>query len=349
MRNLQKLKATNIFIFLIFLASCQGDLKRFQYSLPNLKSITTNKDLKKISIIHTGNFNENSEVINEVVDKNISLRVGGKAALKSYISTLRKNLSAPTLLLDTGNFVSFNSVTDKRNETIKLFSELNFDAVLLTESELLNIPDRDNLKIPFTAGNIIDLKSDSITPRLNNRPYLLKEIDGVKVAIIGLSLYNKKSKGEDGLSGIYFDDPIARFITLRNEIKNSVDVMILLLHAHQNSKDFDETIKRLPPNSVDIVIGNDGVNGTRVVNGQTVVTNKGNGKFIGLIDLYLDDKGKVISNQTKSYPPIKLCTKFFDISADCHIDRNDLEKIKSVKESNYKLINARILGEELSL
>ncbi|EQC47205.1 hypothetical protein M900_0518 [Bacteriovorax sp. Seq25_V] len=346
---MQKLKAINLFIILIFLASCQGDLKRFQYSLPNKKSITTNEEYKKISIIHTGNFNENSSVISEIVDSKILLSIGGSNALKGYISTLRETIEAPTLLLDTGNFISFNSVTEKRNATIKLYSELNYDAVLLTESELLNIPNEQETQIPFIAGNIIDLKSDSITTRLNNKAYTIKDIEGVKIALIGLSLYNKKSQGEDGLSGIYFDDPIARFITIKNEIGKRADLIILLLHAHRDQKAFNETIKRLPPNSVDLVLGNDGEAGLRTVNGQTVVTNKGDGKYIGLIDIYIDDEKNFIAKQTRSYPPIKLCSQFFDVSADCHIDRNDLEKIKSIKESNYKLIKARVLGKDLEL
>lgn len=351
MKNWPKYKVTN-FLMLLFLTSCFEEYTKFEYSYPNRSSVKKVESHTTLTILYTNNFKNQIDATKESYPNDNNINVGGKEGLKSYISILRKKFKNP-ILLDAGNMLDRQASPDAINGTINLYNELDYDAVLLTENEILNLKNDSDIKFPFVSTNIIDLKKETESDFLNNKSYLIKEIDGIKLGIVGLTLYKKNSN----ISGIIFDDPVARLISVSSLIRDKVDAIVLLIHPTSHCNDYysckssgDEitsTIERLPPGSVDLVIGGEVSMGKTMIDDYNVAQNFGRGQFIGVSTLHFDESKKLLSDKTQILSPLKVCSHYFDATADCHIEIGDGAKRNLIRESKYKLISPRILGTDI--
>jgi 2',3'-cyclic-nucleotide 2'-phosphodiesterase (5'-nucleotidase family) len=365
MKNLLKLKVTKL-IILLLLASCQKEIPRSEFSRPipaKKIDLSLDKDTKRIVIATTNNFNSSVSGVTDSTLSQSPMAIGGADFLPSYLEILKKEYKDEVLLVDAGYIVNPKKNSKSNKKTLKLFEILGYDAVLLTENELLNLEDTYGTQLPFVNSNIMDLKKMEPTDRFNSVPYIIKKINGVRVGIVGITSYKSNLRGESEISGLLFDDPVARLITMKSQLKKRADIIIALVHMQtkcssedsddlkscpDNNEKFKKLIKRFPPNLVDIIIGGDSNYAAGFIEGIPVIQNYGHGKYLGQLDIYYDTKKKtIIKEQTKIYKPLKLCSRFFKVSQDCHVDRDDVTKLNSIRESRYQTDTAKFLGHSI--
>lgn len=149
---------------------------------------------------------------------------GGFAALKSVVS---KEI-LPFLLLDSGDFTQGNLEADKSKgaTSVMVFNEMGYHAVTIGNHE-------------FDFGqalgnNALNLKADILAANFtqsipNAKAYKVYELDGVKIAVIGMGLNSPENKAYK------MSDYKEAFQTAMTEAAaQSPDAVILLIHASQN-------------------------------------------------------------------------------------------------------------------
>lgn len=365
MKNLLKLKVTKLLIPLL-LISCQKEIPNSEFSRPNPDkkiNLSIDKNTKRIVIATTNNFNSSVSGITDSTLKQSPMAIGGADFLPTYLEILKKEYKDEVLLVDAGYIVNKKKDDKVNKKTLKLFEILGYDAVLLTENEILNLKETYGTQLPFVNSNIMDIKKMEVTDKFNSVPFIIKKVNGVKIGIVGITSYKSKLRAENEISGLLFDDPVARLITMKSQLKKKADIIIALVHMQtkcssedsddlrscpDNNEKFKKLIKRFPPDLVDIIIGGDSNYAAGFVEGIPVIQNYGHGKYLGQLDIYFDtSKKKIIKEHTKIHKPLKLCSRFFKVSQDCHIDKNDIHKFKAIRESRYQTDAAKFLGHSI--
>ena len=209
-----------------------------------------------------------------------------------------------TLLLDAGDAVHGTTFATLVNgeSIVKVMNEMGYQAIVPGNHEFNYGSERllelaDMMNFPMISGNV--KKKDGT--RLFE-PYLIQEVDGVKVGIIALStpetMYKTNPKNVEGLD---ITDPTAEAKVLVNEIRSKVDVVVVLGHLGQDASSTDtslKVVKEVP--GIDVFI--DGHSHTVLQDGLisdngTLIASAGEyTNFVGVIDLWVD-AGKVTKKQ----------------------------------------------------
>jgi len=112
----------------------------------------------------------------------------GASGLFNYMEELKKTSNQDLLLLDGGNFFQGSNfgMHDKGQSMIEWMNMLNYDAVvpgqydfILGSKNLQNIFKAANFEILGSNFNCLDCFS-------NVKPFIIKEISGIKIAILGI-------------------------------------------------------------------------------------------------------------------------------------------------------------------
>lgn len=209
-----------------------------------------------------------------------------------------------TLLLDAGDAVHGTTFATLVNgeSIVKVMNEMGYQAIVPGNHEfnygskhLVELADMMNF--PMISANV---KKDDGSLLFD--PYIIKEIDGVKVGIIALStpetMYKTNPKNVEGLD---ITDPAAEAKVWVNEIRSKVDVVVVLGHLGQDASSTDtslKVVKEVP--GIDVFI--DGHSHTILQDGLvsdngTLIASAGEyTNFVGVIDLWVDG-GKVTKKQ----------------------------------------------------
>ncbi len=158
---------------------------------------------------------------------------GGVARRATVIDELRKK--EDVLLLDAGNFTggglmdeeSIGYMLDRRRTLyyLKVMEKLNYDAVLVGEDDF-------NFGVDFLEENMKKYRINFISSNLQIKgvlPYIIKEVGGVKIGILGLT----SSRVADRYNVKMKDYKVA----LKENIKKimpSVDMIVLLSNLDDN-------------------------------------------------------------------------------------------------------------------
>lgn len=237
-------------------------------------------------------------------------KVGGFAHLKTLVDQLRAN-RPDALLLDGGDTWQGSWTALKTNAQDMVDAQLALGVNVMTAhwemtfgaDRVIEIIENDFAgKIDFVAQNIIT--NDFEEPVFE--PYVIKEINGVPVAIIGQAfpytpIANPRHFVPDWSFGIRDD----RMQEMVDEARGKgVQAVILLSH---NGMDVDLKLATRVT-GIDAIMGghtHDGVYQPVIVEnsgGKTLVTNAGsNGKFLGVLDLEVKG-GKVTDYSYKLLP-----------------------------------------------
>lgn len=219
---------------------------------------------------------------------------GGIAYLANTLRKLRAQ--KPSLLLSAGDMMGAYPHPlvgrEREKEVIELMNVMQFDAMVVGNHEfecgIKNLEKRIlEAKFPILGANVEGL------PLL--KPYVVKEILRVKVAIIGVVtmetpfLYGTTSGKTDGLK---FVSPMAAIKKYLPEIKNKADIIIVLSHL---GYPVDRKLAELL-SGINIIVG--GHTHTRidkpVIVNQTIIVQAWEyGKALGVLDLTVKE-GKVI-------------------------------------------------------
>lgn len=209
-----------------------------------------------------------------------------------------------TLLLDAGDAVHGTTFATLVNgeSIVKVMNEMGYQAIVPGNHEfnygskhLVELADMMNF--PMISANV---KKDDGSLLFD--PYIIKEIDGVKVGIIALStpetMYKTNPKNVEGLD---ITDSAAEAKVWVNEIRSKVDVVVVLGHLGQDASSTDtslKVVKEVP--GIDVFI--DGHSHTILQDGLvsdngTLIASAGEyTNFVGVIDLWVDG-GKVTKKQ----------------------------------------------------
>ncbi len=351
------MKKISALLFLCFsiLISCTGGEQKYDNFTLSSKFLKDEKNQDEvIYFAYTSSLNSKIVPHQDEFLEGSKIEFGGETLINKYITAMRtkvKNL----VLIDGGQILA----TDYHlggELILNNFQDMNYDAILLSDHELLTfknnvLPDG----IPFVNSNLIALDTNSSFIQHGNQEYIIKEIEGVKIGIIGLTPYKPKLKKQDGLEGILFDDVVARVIEIKKKLKGKTDFNIALLHSHTKCSDridyrFKECkldtasikaiLERLPPDTFDIIFSGNSFQAQTQIMGYPVVSNLGHGEFITFVSY--DKKTKRVEAKQ-----VRVCSKFYAETKSCYIDPDDIDSTKTVRKSKMKLLPAKVFDSEI--
>lgn len=226
-------------------------------------------------------------------------RVGGIVRRQRYFDQVRSQ-NPHTLVLDAGDVFQgtpfYNFYLGEPD--IKAMGQMGYHAMTVGNHDLDN--GIDNLRkqtryapFPVLNANIVDAK----TGQLAFRPFQIFEIDGLRIAVIGLmSEHAWQAVASANKTGLRLVDPIKAANELVPQLRPQVDLIISL---HHMGIWVDEEFPKQVP-GVDVVIG--GHSHTRMDQAKLIPNANANGiggtimqhayymgVYVGRIDLKIDD------------------------------------------------------------
>ena len=383
---------------LILLAACSFKKNQLEnqtlkghselYSEPNAPKISKLGEFEKRIVIAAtndlhGNYQTHNVAFTDEHEKNLqSVKIGGVDAAKTYLKILRDNFEN-VVLVDSGDIFAKASST---NTVRDYYKELDYDAITVGLSDFnLKLPSdvstsSDLFKkfaktspTPLLLSNLYELKTARVVEWEGTKPYVLKEVNGVKVGIIGVI-------PDDIVAQTPVNNRVGLFVEnmLQSTLRNArllrslgADIIVVLTHqgidcntelAHEaklpvmkvnfepkrnSSCDLKGPLgiylERLPPQLVDVVIG--GRNHLKManfVNGTLVLGGFPDGKSFNYAEFTVNTKTKKVQSEaTVVHQPVMLCHEFFKETKDCFTEDHSV---------NHKLrIPATFLGKPVEL
>lgn len=187
---------------------------------------------------------------------NIQLKIFHTNDMHNKLSSEFADFSSrPDLLLDAGDAIGgSNTLFNFKEPILEKMGKLGYDAMAIGNREFHYIraimeKRRKEAGFPLLSASILDLKNKS---KDIFSPYLIKEIKGVKIAILGLtvqilppgSLWERIMKFK-------FLDPVDAVNKYLAELKAKSDFLIVLSHI---GKDRDRELAKEVPH-IDIIVG----------------------------------------------------------------------------------------------
>ena len=215
----------------------------------------------EINIIHINDHHSHLE--DEKMDlmlagKKTKVTVGGIGRVTTKIKELRTQEKNP-LVLHAGDAVTgtlyytlFNGVADAEEMNL-----IGFDAFTLGNHEF----DGGNeglakflnaLKVPVISSNVVPDKGSILEGKW--KPYIIKEIGGEKVGIIGLDIVGKTKNSSNPGKDIKFNDEVATAQKYVDELTAlGINKIILLSHfGYENNLDLAKKVS-----GVDVIVSGD--------------------------------------------------------------------------------------------
>ena len=165
------------------------------------------------------------------------------------------------------------------------------------------------------------------------KPYLIKEVGGVRVALIGIdNVFTPTTTTSANVSDLCFGREADAYLRVRAQLDGKADVFILLIHdGNADTQGLSTLVQALMSSShpahgavVDAVVsGHTHYTYNLTVAGVPVIQSGANGKAYGRIDLFYDPKlGGVDRSKTKSYAGVEtFLTKCANEARDfCAVD-----------------------------
>lgn len=227
----------------------------------------------------------------------------GAAKMATYFDSMRA-LSKNTLTLDAGDATQgANIVTLTKGENaITILNALKYDVMTVGNHEFdygtaQLLKNAGMAEFPMLAANVKDSTGKDLLT-----PYVIKEVDGIKVAIFGLATPETTYKTHpDNVVGLTFADPVATAKALVPTLQAQADVVIALVHLGDEG-DYVNTLLAAV-DGIDVVIDGHShstyANG-KLVNGMLFASTGEKTKNIGVIELAIKDK-EIVSKDAHLY------------------------------------------------
>ena len=185
---------------------------------------------------------------------------GGISKRSHYINTVRDD-GKKVLLLDGGDALAIGLPGNERERQkarkraefiLKLYRKMGYDAVNVGDTDLmLGLQYLRTLQkhspVPLLSTNLKDKK----TGKTLFKPYLVKEIYGLKVGIIGLISGSIQPYMLDKKGGYVAEDPVKAATNTMNGPLLDCDIIIAL--AHLNHSEIESLAQKVP--KISIIIG----------------------------------------------------------------------------------------------
>jgi 2',3'-cyclic-nucleotide 2'-phosphodiesterase (5'-nucleotidase family) len=171
----------------------------------------------------------------------------------SYIAWLADNLrkEKPTLLLAAGDMIQGNVFANlfQGKPVIEIMNKMGFDAMCVGNHEFDYGQDvlRERINeatFPVLGANVKGM------PGL--RPYIIKEIEGLKIAIVGIVTDDTPVVTHPkNVEGLVFLSPVATVEEYVEELRDNVDIIIVLSHLGYNA----DMLLASRVKGIDIIVG----------------------------------------------------------------------------------------------
>lgn len=219
---------------------------------------------------------------------------GGLARRAHFIKSVKKG-SFPVLVLDAGDVMAidyFHQAKERekarrRGEVVlKIYETIGYDAINLGDMDIgLGIEYlkklRDQTKIPFLSANLKERKTGK--PPFN--PYLVKDINGVKIGIIGLLTPSLPSHFQKEMTDHFIENPVKVAL---DHIKGSLsNFHYIFALAHLTPSEIESLAKRVP--EISLIIGGQDRSFIfpKKINHSLIIQTDAFGFHVGKIDLRL--------------------------------------------------------------
>ena len=240
----------------------------------------------------------------------------GMAARKTLIDTLRASIASQggsSLLLSGGDIntgTMESDIFDAEPDFLGM-KYIGYDAMAVGNHEFDNEFSviKKQMKwagFPFLAANIF-YKG---TKNRVFKPYIVKEVQGVKIGIFGLTTKDTPFKASSDEGKKLFDfisivDAAKEIVpVLRN--KEKVDIVIAVTHVghHGSSTSNGDIDVAKSVDGIDVIVGGHSqeVINAEVHNGTIIVQAEDWGKYVGVLDLAIDKNNKKIAHDYKLVP-----------------------------------------------
>jgi 2',3'-cyclic-nucleotide 2'-phosphodiesterase (5'-nucleotidase family) len=300
------------------------------------------------------------------------IQVGGVDYIAAYFKIL-KQVYGNVLLVDSGDILP--AQPKDVDYARQFYNELNYDAVTVGLSDFtLPLPKGSrslvqdfakDSKVPVLLSNLFELKTARAVEWPGTKAYELKEINGIKVGILGIVPNDiVELTPIDNRIGLYVENMVQN--TLRNaRLLRSLGAQIVIVLTHQGvecgkniakaqklpltkvnfepersavcdmSGVMGEYLTRLPPHLVDVIIG--GRNHQKMANyynGILLLSSFPEGRSFSYAEFFFDAKtNKLLKEQTVVKQPVMFCHEFFKETDDCYTEDPSVDhKAKVVAE-----------------
>lgn len=383
------------FLLLLLLFNCSSKNKQLEnqtphgheelYSEPNKIEKLSSKR-KRIVIAATSDIEGHYQphflkVTDDHNREEQTVAIGGMDVMSSYFKVLRKQYEN-VLLVDSGNI--FQGDSRSLSQVQDFYSTLKYDAITVGLGDFnVKLPEgvssntglfkkfSENSKTPLVLSNLYELRTGRVVEWKGILPYFMKEIDGVKVGVIGLI-------PDDIISQTPVDNRVGLFVenmvqsTLRQaRLLRSLGADLIVVLNHQGlecgknlaedmklplskvnfepkktsicnlDSPLGEYLERLPPELVDVIIGGrTGLKMANFINGTLVMGGFGQGENFNYVEFLFDSKTKkIVREETKVHQPVVFCREFFKETSDCYAEDTSI--------NHKERIPAKFLGVDI--
>ena len=383
-------------LLLIFLVACSSKRSPLLnqkltghsqlYSEPDSPDLKINKNYKRIVIAATndsgGEYGAKTISFKDQFNSgDQEIRIGGIDVISSYFTILRSKYDN-LLLLDSGHL--FSNQASEMSYTRDYFSTLGYDAITLGVNDFnLKLPEKsptltsflkkfaEKSEVPLILSNLYELKTSQGIDWTGTRPYLLKEVDGVRIGMIGIIPDDIHSESPiKSRIGLYIQKMVHSTLAYARLLR-SLGAEIIIVMTHQGvhcgnnlaknlnlpitkvnfepersdlcdlSQDLGPYLNRLPPNLVDLVIGGRGEQKmVNTINSTIVLRSIKQNQSFSFVEFFVDKKtGKLAKDKTVIHQPIMFCHEFFEQTDDCYTEDPSI--------NHKEKIPATFLGEKI--
>lgn len=264
---------------------------------------TMGQDGLSITILYTSKMQGNIDPCG--CSKNRLGQIGARASLLRFWKT---NANKHTLLVDSGDafaserlYEAFNK--PRRDFLLKVMNYVGYDLLNVGDTEfgfnktvLKEL--RDQANFIFVSANIID----KTTGKPFFTPYVIKEIDRVKIAFLGLITTRLSSRiPHQHIDSLLFADPVATAKKYVPLAKEQSDLIVVISHLGLSA---DKALAKVVPD-IDIIIG--GHDGKVLYDpekiGKVLIMQAGDrGQYVGKLTLEFDGQKGISSYRNELIP-----------------------------------------------
>lgn len=230
--------------------------------------------MKTIRIIHTNDIHSS---------------YGELIKMAYIIKSLKTNSS---ILLDAGDFNDFSSFVTfgtKGYAGLKILSNLGYDALSIgnnegfQKKEIIEQMGSYNL-VNILSCNLFSIDGSSIK---NIKPFIIKEVDGIRFLIIGISPYYITYNHYYNCYGINAKEPHQIIRNIIKENKGKYDFVLLLSHLGLKT----DIMLTQSINNIDIIVAGHSHHATDIlkVNGVYMHQSGVRGSHVGYIDINIEN------------------------------------------------------------
>ena len=287
---------------------------------------------KEITIVHTN-------------DTHSRLKEGdydgmGFAKIATKVKELRSE-NPNTLLLDAGDTLHGLPIAtvSKGDSIVKVMNAMGYDVMVPGNHDFNYGYDRlielsEKTEFPIVAANVV--KEDGTR---DLKPYTIKEVDGIKIGIFGLTTPETKYKSNPkNTEGVNIEDPVKVAEEMVKELKKEkVDMIIALSHVGLDEEsDVKSSDVAAKVKGIDLIV--DGHSHTVLENGKvvgdTLIVQTGEyDKNLGIVNVEFKD-GKIV-NKTAS-----LFTK--EQAAETKEDEEIKALIEEIDKANEEVLSVLV-------